>query len=164
MAIIGMVAMPPKGTHAQGAPTGEASDDAAVRLQWATIDAMWNARDAQRFSDVFAADGSFEFVDRGESLEGRATIRQHFAERFPTFAPDLRHVTTVRDIRVIAPQVRTVDGKVEILRHAPAGGAAPTVLRTFAIFAVMLHTADGWRIRELRAYQLPSANREERPR
>lgn len=157
IAIIGMVAPSPRGARASVAQEGEASDSAAVRLQWTRLDAMWNARDAQRFSDLFAADGSFEFVDRGESLEGRATILQHFAERFPTLAPDLRHRTSVRDIRVIAPRVRTVDGKVEILRNAPAGGAEPMVLRTFAIFAVMLHTEQGWSIRELRVYQLPAA-------
>lgn len=117
---------------------------------------MWNARDAERFGALFTADSSFVFVDRGQSLESRATIRRHFAEQFAKFAPDLRHRTSVGRIRAVAPDVRTVDGKVEILRFGSAQGPEPSVLKTFAIFAVMLQTTEGWRIRVLRAYELPA--------
>lgn len=131
------------------------SDSAAIRGVWSTVDAMWNARDAERFSDLFTEDGSFEFVDRRESLESRAVIHQHFAERFPQFAPGLRHLTTVQDIRGITPDVHAVTGTVEILRLGADDRAEPTVLRSFVIFAVMLRTGEGFRIHVLRAYQLP---------
>lgn len=127
--------------------------DAAVRGVWTALDARWNERDATRFSEVFTDDVSFEFVDRGESLEGRAVVREHFGARFPDFAPGLRHLTTVREITGIAPDVVAVDGKVEILRESP--DAEPSLLRTFAIFAVMTRDAGAWGIRMIRIYQLP---------
>lgn len=157
IAFICTVALPVPDARVQAAAAGKSSDGAAIRLFWSTLDAMWNERDAERFGDLFTVDGSFEFVDRGQSLENRAMIHRYFAERFPRFAPGLRHLTSVREIRVIAPGVRTVDGKVEILHNEPDGSAEPAVLRTFAIFAVMLQTAEGWRIRVLRAYELPAA-------
>lgn len=80
---------------------------------------------------------SFTFVQRGQSLDGRATILEHFSDRFPRIAPDLRHRTRIGAIHAIAPGLFTADGTVEIVRHADGGGALPTVLRRFAIFAVM---------------------------
>jgi uncharacterized protein (TIGR02246 family) len=133
------------------------SPDSAIRAVWSMVDAMWNARDAERFSHLFTEDAGFEFVDRRESLESRSAIHQSFAERFPQFAPDLRHLTTVQDIRRITPDVHAVTGSVEILRLGADDRAEPTVLRSFVIFAVMLRTGEGFRIHILRAYQLPEA-------
>lgn len=133
------------------------TDDDAVRALWSALDASWDARDAERFSALFAVDASFEFVDRGQRLEGRASIRRHFAERFPQFAPDSRHRTRVCETRELGPGLRSVDGRVEILRDGADGGTASAVTRTFAIFAVMSQVGDGWKIRMLRAYRLPPA-------
>ena len=135
------------------------SEYAEISSVWAQVDATWNARDAERFSRLFAEDVSFTFVQRGQSLDGRATIFEHFSERFPRFAPDLRHRTRIGDIRVIAPGVFTADGKVEILRVSNAGDEPPTVLRTFAIFAVMAVTEDDRSIRALRIYELSAVRR-----
>jgi uncharacterized protein (TIGR02246 family) len=157
MALVCAVAAASPDAGAQAvAEAGEPADAAALRSLWSTLDAMWNARDAERFGALFTADSSFGFVDRDQSLESRATIRRHFAEQFATFAPDLRHRTSVGRIRVVAAGVRTADGKVEILRLGSAQAPEPSVLKTFAIFAVMLQTTEGWRIRVLRAYELPA--------
>lgn len=126
---------------------------AAVREVWAVLDARWNERDAMRFSEIFTDDVSFEFVDRGESLESRAVVREHFGARFPDFAPELRHLTTVRNVTNIAADAVAVDGKVEILHESP--DAEPSLLRTFAIFAVMTREVEAWKIRMIRIYQLP---------
>lgn len=132
----------------------DASADGAVRAVWSTLDEAWNAREAEPFADLFTVDTSFQFVDRGESLEGRAVVRDYFAERFPRFAPDLRHRTSVQRVRPVAEDVRALDGTVEILRVA--SDAEPAVLRTFAIFAMMARDGDDWRIDVLRVYQLPA--------
>jgi uncharacterized protein (TIGR02246 family) len=144
------------GSGARAAAEQAPDTDAAVRALWATLDARWNERDAIRFSEVFTNDVSFEFVDRGESLETRAVVREHFGARFPSFAPELRHLTTVRDITTISRDVLAVDGKVEILRDNPGG--KPALLRTFAIFAVMMRESEGWKIRMIRIFQLPEAD------
>ncbi|MGH9379556.1 MAG: SgcJ/EcaC family oxidoreductase [Thermoanaerobaculia bacterium] len=144
-------------TRAQSVEESGGANDAAVRSLWSTLDAAWNERDARRFSDLFTVDATFVFVDRRQALEGRATIRELFEERFPQFADDLRHLTTVGRIHTVAPDVLTVDGGVEILRLGPGEGTEPATVRTFAIFAVMLRTPEGWRIRALRVYQLLAA-------
>lgn len=136
----------------QGPPAG-AADTTGVHAFWSALDSTWNARDAERFSRFFTDDASFAFVDRGQSLETRATIHRHFSEQFRRQRPDLRHATRVREIRLIAPGIVTVDGEVEIRGTRP-DDAAPTVLRRFTITGVMMRTGDEWRIRLLRAYQL----------
>lgn len=138
-------------------PTPEGMGDVAAEVQavWETLDERWNARDADGFSHLFSQEARFGFVDRGESLDGRAEILQSFSERFPTFAPEIRHRTTVHEVRSIAPEVAVVDGGVEILRMGADDEAESTVILTFAIFAVMHHAEDGWRIRELRVFELP---------
>lgn len=130
------------------------NEHSAIRAVWSQVDAAWNARDAQAFSRLYAEDASFTFVQRGESLNGRSTIFEHFSERFPRFAPDLRHRTRIDAIQPIGPGVFTADGNVEILRVSDVGDEPPEVLRTFAIFAVMGVHDDEWSIRALRIYQL----------
>lgn len=149
------LAVAPHGALASAAEEPSAADSAALRLFWSTVDASWNERDAEQFSELFTEDGRFAFVDLGTSLDGREAIHESFAGRFPGFAPELRHLTSVHGVEQIAPGVCAVDGEVEILRTDPAGEAVPTVLRRFEIFAVMLQAPEGWKIRVLRAYPLP---------
>src|SRR5688572_10698692 len=96
----------------QGADTGGAH----ARALFAELDAAWNARDAEAFSAVFTEDVSFHFADRGEGFEGRAALFASFAQRFPTFPGELRHVTEVREVSGIVSGVVAVDGVVEVLR------------------------------------------------
>jgi uncharacterized protein (TIGR02246 family) len=144
---------PPPATEVERA---ERADDDTERLLWSRLDALWNARDARGFSELFTADGSFEVFDRQELLDGRAAIHARFAEVFPGIAPEIRHRTSVREVRTVAPGIRAVDGTVEIVRKAARGGTGSTLLRRFAIAAVMLESEEGWRIHSLRAFQLPT--------
>lgn len=141
----------------QDEPASGATDDETVRRLWSTLDAIWNERDAERFSELFTTDASWVFVDRGDSMVGRTAIHARFAEQFPALAPELRHRTTVRAVRAVGPGVRAVDAEVEILRDGSGGSVEPTVLRRFAVTAVMPRTIDGWRIAVLRVWQLPLA-------
>jgi uncharacterized protein (TIGR02246 family) len=156
--LLGMVFAPPQAAYAQVDPTVvESGGDAAVRSLWSTLDSLWNARDADRLSRLFTDDASFRFVDRGQSLESRASIQQHFTKQFSQQAPELRHRTRVRESRNVAPNIVAVDGDVEVLRTGSEESLPPAVLRRFAIFAVMQKSAAGWQIRLLRVFQLPAA-------
>lgn len=137
-------------THAAEPPAAT-----AARAVWLAIDETFNARDAGRFSQLFAEDASFVRVKRKETLEGRIAIHEEFARRFPGFSPDVRHHTTIGQVTVIAPGVVTADGKVEILRVTPDAGADPAVLQTYTIFVVMTRQPEGLQIRMLRIYELP---------
>jgi uncharacterized protein (TIGR02246 family) len=156
MALAGSAAAPAPGAEPRAEAVVESPGEEGVRSLWSTLDAVWNGRDAARFSDLFTAEGSFQFVDSGLALTGRDAIHRHFAGQFPQLPPELRHLTTVREVALVAPGVRTLDGGVEILRDG-GDNAPPAVLKSFAIVAVMLETAEGWRIRLLRAYELPVA-------
>lgn len=132
-------------------------DDTAIRSFWSGLDAIWGERAAKPFSELFTLDGNFEFVDRSHRLEGRQAIYNHFLQQFPKLGPELAHRTIVRNIQRIAAGMWAVDGTVNILRTTADDGGAET-LKTFAIFALMLKTDAGWRIRELRAFELPMAS------
>lgn len=129
---------------------------AGVCAVWSEIDARWNARDAEGFSELFAGDVSFRFVQRDESLDGRTTVLEYFGERFPRFAPDLRHRTRLHRIDEVGPNQLTADGIVEILREPGNGAAAPVVIRRFEIFALMSGADERFAIRVLRIYELPA--------
>lgn len=100
--LLAAMAVPALATAPALAEPGAASDSEAVTSTWSALDAAWNARDAKAFSLLFSEDVSFEFVRRGQSLDGRAAVFEQFAERFPTFSPELRHRTRVRQVIAIA--------------------------------------------------------------
>ena len=139
---------------ADTANRSEAGPDVAIPSVWATLDEHWNGRDAQGFSDVFTDNASLQFVDARVSLESREAILQHFSKQFPTFSPEIRHETSVDKVRRVTTDVNAVDATVRILRHTTGIEEDMTLLRTFSVFAVMLDTAEGWRIHMLRAYLL----------
>lgn len=130
------------------------SPAAEIYAFWSQLDDRWNARDAVRFSELFAKDAIFRFVDRDASLEGRAAVREYFAERFPGFAAELRHLSHVNETREIIPTVHAVDGRVEILRMHD-DNAEPSILRTYATYAVMMKNGEHWQILDLRVFRLP---------
>lgn len=135
----------------------ESPEIEAIHAFWSRVDATWKGGDAQRFSELFAENGSFHFVDRDHTLDGRAAILEHFTALFPTIAPEISHRTTVHKIRALAPRARAIDATVEILRADDDADAVPAVLRTFAVFGVMQQSGDDWHIKVLSAYQLPAA-------
>lgn len=159
LVVVGLFTVQSADAGAQAVARAGANDDGAqIRQLWSTLDSLWNGRDAAGFSELFTPDASFVFVDRRQSLDGRAGILDFFSGQFPARAPELRHRTTVMGISDIAPGVHAVDGTVEILRVEPGTSAQPVVLRTFAIFAVMGRHADGWSISLLRIFAMPDGD------
>lgn len=141
-----------------GAPAhgAEPPADEAVRALWSAMDARFDARDAEGLSRLFTTDASFVRVKSREALEGRAAILGEFAGRFPRFAPEVRHRTSMRQSFGLAPGLLGADGTVEILRKSPGGGADLVVSNTFSIFAVMVREGDGLKVRALRIYEMPT--------
>lgn len=120
---------------------------------WAEIDAHWNARDADGFSERFTEDARFVFVDRRHELHARDGIHAHFSEQFPQIAAPFSHHTTITAIREIVPGVTEVDGKVEIMRTSD-DGAEPMRTRLFAIHGIMTRAEEVWRVDSLRVFEL----------
>lgn len=142
----------------QSAEINESSSDAAaLHAVWATLDAAWNQREPEKFSRLFSENA--EFFGLKTPLVGRSAIYQHFAEQFPQYAAHARHATRVGATHPIAADVMLVDAHVDILGPGPAGAAELVPLQQFVVFAAMLRTPEGWRIRWLRVSQLPSIKR-----
>lgn len=137
------------------APAAQDDAEDGIRRTWTELDRHWNQRDAEAFAALFDRDASFVFVDRRDALEGREAILARFSNQFPTMAPELRHRTTVGEIRTLADDVRFLDGTVEILSDGDEAAGPPELLVTFAIFGIMVPDADEWRIRALRVVELP---------
>ena len=135
----------------------QALDETAVKGFWSTLDAIWSARDAERFSELFTTDASFTFVDSGLSLNARGPIYDFFVTQFAKQSPELRHETRVRESHAVGPGALAIDAIIEITRSEPEPRSGATVLQTFAAFAVMTRSADQWHIRVLRVYRLPNA-------
>ena len=133
------------------------NDLRATQAFWATLDSIWAERDAPAFRELFSEDASFTFVDRGVTLQPRTAIDRHFIDQFATQSPNLRHVSTVRAVRPIAPGVLAADVGVEVSRIGE-GGSGPALLRRFDVFSVMRHLGGQWRIELLRATLVPSAS------
>ena len=110
-----------------------------------TLDAMWNARDAEHSRPRLTRRiHCLGFVDTGRPLENRASIRRHLAEQFATFPPELRHRIIVGRIRVVRPVLFCrLQGRN--LRLCSARAPEPSVLKIFAIFAVLLTNEEGWK-------------------
>ena len=133
-------------------PSTTSTDREALAAVVQELDAAWNARDAARFSAVFAEDGNFQFPVEGIALRGRDEIRRHYAMQFATFPPDLRHVTRTGESDVIGPGVLAVDFEVNILGTDPKTGTAETVLVHYRGLGLGMRTDSGWRIRLARVY------------
>ena len=127
------------------------SDREAAAAIMQEVDAAWNARDAARFSAVFAPEGNFQFPVEGIALRGRDEIRRHYAKLFATVPPDLRHVSTIGEIDVIGPGILAVAVQVDILAIDPQTGAAQTLLHYDGL-GLGVRTDLGWRIRLARLY------------
>lgn len=147
---LALVAAAPSAAQTPGTP-GEAE----AHQVFDELDRQWNARDAEAFSAVFAGDASFVFVDRRDTLQGRRAILERFSVQFPTMAPELRHRTTIQDVRAVASGAQMVDGTVEILRQAQPEAGEPVVLLTFAVFGVVVRGTGEWQIQALRVVELP---------
>jgi len=133
-------------------PSASSADREAAATIVQELDAAWNARDAARFSAVFAPEGDFQFPVEGIALHGRDEIRRHYARQFPTFPPDLRHQTTIGETEAVVPGVVAVDFDVDILGTDPKTGKTHTPLIHYRGFGLGMRTDSGWRIRLARVY------------
>lgn len=125
--------------------------DASAAGAWAALDAAWNARDAEAFSESFTEGAILAFVDRDSTFDGRAAIRAEFVERFPKVAASYSHHATVTRTRAVAHGVLAVDGIVEVRRNGQP-------FRTFWTFSVLVEDGSRWRFREMRVFQQPDAS------
>lgn len=102
----------------------QATEIAAIQKVRENLDAAYDRRDAAAFSDLFLADGDFQW-HTGALLRDREEIRQHFANAFKSMPADFRHITEFQRLRFVGADTAIGDGTVVIARDGAATDEKP---------------------------------------
>ena len=117
-------------------------------------DTAWDVGDAAALAGLYTADAMLVMAPR-EPVDGRDAIRAYFEQSFAKRPPNLRHVTAVQRIEMLAPEVAFVDTDVRLERRAD-DGSWPAI-RRFANYTVAIRDGGGWRVKEVRTHVKPDA-------
>lgn len=112
-------------------------------------DSAWDVGDAATLSGLYTTDATLVMAPR-EPVDGREAIRVYFEQSFAKRPANLRHVTAVRRIEMLAPDVAFVDTDVRLERRADDGSWP--VVRRFANYTVAIRDGEGWRVKEVRTH------------
>lgn len=123
----------------------------ALRELAADMDNAWTAGDVDANAELFAEDATGRF---GEDPlgEGREAIRAQFREFFTGRPAGLRHVTYIERIDSLTSELAQWDAEVRVERQGADGQW--TALSRIRSVVLARHTADGWRVRMVRAFPL----------
>lgn len=112
-------------------------------------DTVWDRGDATALAGLYTADATLVMAPR-EPVDGREAIRVYFEQSFAKRPANLRHVTVVRRIEMLAPDVAFVDTDVRLERRAD-DGSWPAI-RRFANYTVAIRAGEAWRVKEVRTH------------
>lgn len=131
-------------------PSGPSAVDRRSIQQIAErMDRAWTAGDADANASLFAADATARFGDDPLGA-GRDSIRGQFHSFFQGRPSDLRHVTNIERIELLAPNLALWDAEVRVERQQAGGHwMALTIIRNVTI---VVRQPDGWRIKAVRAF------------
>lgn len=122
------------------------SDDAAVRATEAAYDAAWNAGDLVALAGLLTPD-VVVVNPYGEATAGRDEVELMFKALFEGAARGSTHLSQVRAVHFVSPDVALVDAEATISGF----GSRDEPLR-HSFTDVLVRTTHGWRIRHVRAY------------
>jgi uncharacterized protein (TIGR02246 family) len=91
-------------------------DEKALQELTARLDAAWTGQDAKVFAACFTEESALRY-HTGRTVQGRAQIEQNYRDYFSSKSEQERHVTLIRQVRFIRPDVAVIDGHVEIWRQ-----------------------------------------------
>jgi uncharacterized protein (TIGR02246 family) len=121
-------------------------DEAAVRAVELAYDAAWNAGDLASLLRLLT-DGVVIINPYGEISVGRDAVETSFTALFDGAARGSTHMTQIRAVYFVAPDVALVDAEAVITNFGPE----PEPLR-HDFTDVLVRTREGWRIDHVRAY------------
>ena len=91
-------------------------DEKVLQELIARLDASWTGQDAKVFAACFTEESTLRY-HTGRTLQGRAQIEQNYLDYFSSKSEQERHMTLIRQVRFIRPDVAVIDGHVEIWRQ-----------------------------------------------
>ncbi|NNM78037.1 SgcJ/EcaC family oxidoreductase [Sphingomonas sp. ID1715] len=134
------------------ASTGEIAS-AKVRQAAAAMDAAWDRADPAAMAALFADEATIQ-AGPNSVLEGRAAIHAFFKRDFDTRPALLRHVSELRRVDMITPDLALVDKVVRIEQQDSEGRWE--ALRTFLNATIMKRVTGVWKVRAVRAHVIPN--------
>ena len=136
-------------TPALAAPPSDA-DAAALRSLAGAADEAWNTADAERMSSYYSEDATLQVTGRGEQFVGRGAIRSFMAQSFAARPGVFRHVTEIRRMDAVAPDLVFSDADVRVEQQQADGSWK--LVRSFGNVSVAAREGRGWRLRAVRAW------------
>lgn len=139
------------------APCGAAPATEAARMELqgaaAAMDAAWDRKDPTALAALFAKDATIQ-AGPNAVLEGRAAIGAFFGRDFENRPGTMRHVSQLRGIDMVTPDLALVDKLVRLEQQDAQGRW--TVLRTFLNSTLLKRVAGSWKVRTVRAHVVPN--------
>lgn len=120
------------------APAG-AGEEAAIRKAVQQLDDARNAGNWKGVSAVFT-DEADQMTSTGEWRRGHAEIEKGVAQSMATTYKGGKYVTTIDQVRMVAPNVAIADGPFD-LQNVPGGG-----VRHAHVTYVLVKSGGQWRI------------------
>lgn len=135
------------GAHA--APPNPAHES-ALRALAAAADDAWDLKDADLMAGYYATDATLIVGGAPTPIQGRAGIKAYFQQTFANRAGTMRHVSELRTMDMVSPDLAVTDLWVRVEVQQPDGGWKE--VRRFNNLSIAKHEGDGWKLRAVRAY------------
>ena len=139
-------------TAAHAAPPS-AADEAALRALGAAADAAWNAKDAAAMAGHYARDADMLVgAADGQVQRGRAAVQAYYARSFGARQGVMRHVSEIRNLDMLAPDLALSDVAVRVEARQPDG--TWKLMRRFNNVSISVREDGAWKLKAVRAYPI----------
>ena len=129
------------------------NDEAALRALATDADRAWNQRDPAAMLAVYADGSSLRVGMEAAQLSGRESIGRFFAAAFARREGEFRHLTEFDGIDMVDPKHALSEGTVRVEQRGANGDWV--LARRFRSMSLAVRTAEGWKLRWVRAIPLP---------
>ena len=140
-------------TAAAATSPSDADRIALARLA-AENDAAWTRKDLAAILKQYAADGTLRVGPAAKMEKGEEEIRRFFQTSFARRPDGFRHLTELRNIEMIGPDIAMADAHVRVER---ADGEGWALVREFSNNSLVVREGKTWKLHSVRAYPLPMA-------
>ena len=131
------------------------TDRASLERLAAENDAAWDGKDWAKITDQYVAGGTLRVAPAATVETGRDAIRRFFQASFSRRPDGFRHVTEIRHIEMVTPDLAIADGHVRVEK---AEGSGWKLLREFSSNSLIIRVKGVWKLHSVRAYPLPPAS------
>ena len=134
---------------AQAAPAS-AEDETALRALAAVIDGAWDRKDINLISASYSEDATLLVGGAGQLQQGRPAVQAYFQKTFAQRAGVMRHVSELRGIDMLGPDLAVTDIRVRVEAQQPDGGWKE--VRRFDNLSMAVREGGAWKLRLVRAF------------